>query len=187
MEDYTMFPILVIAIGIAVLLLGKRLSVLGAAVGALLGVTLLALFPGQSNSWLELLIPILLAVLGFFGAAFAKGIVNIVLMVIGALAGGVITMGFLNLFNMGFSFLYAILVVVGGAIGFVLVMRFKDWSMVILAGLIGGLLITRGISIWFPIFEGVLGTLLVLVLMAVSILVQGGLVGGNKAAPPPAQ
>ena len=179
-----MFPILVIAIGIAVLLLGKRLSVLGAAVGALLGVVLLGLFPGSSNSWLELLIPILLAVLGFFGGAFAKGFVNIVLLVIGTLAGIVIMMGFLNIFSMGLSFLYVILALIGGAIGLVLVMRFKDWSMILLAGLIGGLLITRGLSVWFSVLDGAIGTLLVLVLMAVSILVQGGLIGGNKIAPP---
>ncbi len=41
-----MFPILVIAIGVAVLVFGKRLAVLGAAIGALLGVALLHFFPG---------------------------------------------------------------------------------------------------------------------------------------------
>ena len=40
---YTMFPVLLIVIGIVVLVLGKRLAVLGAAVGALLGVGLLRL------------------------------------------------------------------------------------------------------------------------------------------------
>lgn len=82
-----MFPIMVIAIGVAVLVFGKRLAVLGAAVGALLGVGILSLFPGQSSPLLELAIPFLLAVIGFFAAGFAKGIVNIVLLVLGALAG----------------------------------------------------------------------------------------------------
>ena len=59
-----MFPILLIAIGIAVLVLGKRLAVLGAAVGFLLGVGLLALFPGTSGPWITLGIPIVLAVIG---------------------------------------------------------------------------------------------------------------------------
>ncbi|NJN55725.1 MAG: hypothetical protein HC804_13845, partial [Anaerolineae bacterium] len=89
-----MFPILAIAIGIAVLVVGNRLAVLGAAVGALLGIGLLRFFPGSTDSWLQLLIPISLAILGFFGAAFAKGIVNIILLVIGALAGAAIMLGF---------------------------------------------------------------------------------------------
>lgn len=174
-----MFPIMVIAIGIAVLVFGKRLSVLGAAVGALLGVGLLYMFPGSSNSFLELLIPILLAVLGFFGAAFAKGIVDIVLLVIGALAGAAITLGFLSIFNISGLFVW-LLVLVGGVIGLILVRRFKEWAMIILAGLIGGLLITRGLTDWFTVLEGALGSLLVLVLAGVSIVFQGGLFGGRK-------
>ncbi len=75
-----MFPIFVIAIGIAVLAFGKRLAVLGAAVGALFGLALAApLFPGQTAvPCLRFSFPILLAVIGFFVAGFAKGIVNIV-------------------------------------------------------------------------------------------------------------
>ena len=49
-----MFPILVIAIGIAVLVFGKRLAVLGAAVGALLGVGLLSLFSTSGDPLLQL-------------------------------------------------------------------------------------------------------------------------------------
>jgi hypothetical protein len=71
-----------------------------AAVGALLSVALLRL----------LNIPLadvlashsrLLAVIGFFVAGFAKGIVNIVLLVLGALAGAAIVLGFFDLFNVG--------------------------------------------------------------------------------------
>ena len=86
-----MFPVLIIAIGIAVLVLGKKLAVMGAAVGALLGVALLRLLNiPLTDVLLTLLIPGLLAVIGFFVAGFAKGIVNIVLLVLGALAGAAI-------------------------------------------------------------------------------------------------
>jgi hypothetical protein len=173
-----MFPILVIAIGIAVLAFGKRLAVLGAAVGALLGVALLRLIPGTSSSpLLALLIPILLAVIGFFVAGFAKGIINIVLIVLGALAGAAIMLGFLNLFGTASGLLDWLLALIGGVIGVVLIQRFKDWGMIILAGLVGGLLVTRGLTDWFPILEGTLGTLLVLVLAGASIAYQGGLSG----------
>jgi len=169
-----MFPILVIAIGIAVLLFGKRLAVLGAAVGALLGVGLLSLFPGSFPPLATLLIPGLLAVLGAMFAGFAKGILNIVLMVLGALAGAAIVLGFLGLFNMNSPFLGLIFAVLGGVIGVILVQRFKDWAMIILAGLIGGLLVTHGLTIWLPFLNGALGTLVVIVLAGAGIAYQGG-------------
>ncbi len=136
-----MLPIMVIAIGVAVLVFGKRLPVLCAAVGALLGVGLLALFPGQSGPLLELAIPFLLAVIGFFAAGFAKGIVNIVLLVLGALAGRRLCLDSWKLFSINSVLLDLLLAVVGGVIGAMLVMRFEDWAMIILAGLIGGLLV----------------------------------------------
>jgi hypothetical protein len=170
-----MFPVLVIAIGIAVLALGKRLAVLGAAVGALLGLALLRIIPGASSSpLLALLIPILLAVIGFFVAGFAKGVVNIVLIVLGALAGAAIMLGFLDLFGTASGLLDWLLALLGGVVGVILVQRFKDWGMIILAGLIGGLLVTRGLTVWFPSLQGTIGTLLVLVLAVASIVYQGG-------------
>jgi hypothetical protein len=130
---------------------------------------------------LTLLIPGLLAVIGFFVAGFAKGIVNIVLLVLGALAGAAITLGFLDLFNINAGLLDWLLAVVGGVIGLILVSRFKDWAMIILAGLIGGLLVTRGLTIWLPSLEGAIGTLLVIVLAGGSIVFQGGIFGKPKA------
>ena len=176
-----MFPILIIAIGIAVLALGKRLAVLGAAVGALVGLALLRFFPGASSSpMLALMLPLLLAVIGFFVAGFAKGIVNIVLLVLGALAGASIVSGFLDLFNTSTGLLDWLLIILGGVIGLILVQRFKEWAMIILAGLVGGLLVTRGLSSWFSVFEGAIGTLLVLILAAGSIAYQGGFATGRK-------
>jgi hypothetical protein len=182
MEVHTMFPIMVISIGVAVLVFGGRLAVLGAAVGALLGVVLLHLFPGSSNPLLELAIPILLAVLGFFGAGFAKGIVNIVILVMGALAGAAIVLGFLDLFRINLGLLDWLLAVVGGVVGLIMVRRYKDWAMIILAGLVGGLLVTRGLSIWLPFLQGALGTLLVLVLAGGGIALQGGFFTRRKEA-----
>lgn len=177
-----MFPILVIAIGIAVLVFGKRLAVLGAAVGALLGVGLLNLFPGSATPLTLLLIPGLLAVIGFFIAGFAKGIVDIVLLVLGALAGVAIVLGFLDLFNINSGLLDWLFAVLGGVIGLIMVRRFKNWAMIILAGLIGGLLVTRGLTVWMPFLSGALGTLLVIVLAGGGIAYQGMLSGKGKDA-----
>ena len=51
-----MFPVILIAVGAAVLAFGKRLAVLGAAVGALLGVVLLTLLPGSSDPLLGIIV-----------------------------------------------------------------------------------------------------------------------------------
>ena len=163
-----MLPILVIAIGIAVLAFGRRLSVLGAAVGALLGVGLLSLVPSLSTPLLGLVVVILLAVIGFLVAGFAKAIVDIVLLVLGALAGAAIMLAFLELFGAEGGLISWVLVVLGGVLGLILVRRFKEWAMIVLAGLIGGLLVVRGLSEWLPSLEGTLGTLVVLVLAAIS-------------------
>ncbi len=130
--------------------------------GALLGVALLRLFPGESGPLLTLSIPILLAVLGFIGAGFAKGIVDIVLLVIGALAGAAIVLGCLDLFRFDNSWLGWLLAIVGGVAGLIMVRRFKEWAMIILAGLVGGLL--------------------VILLAGGGIAYQGGLFGRRKAA-----
>jgi hypothetical protein len=189
MEEYTMnvlFPVLIIAVGIAVLVSGKRLAVLGAAVGALLGVGLLRLLNiPVTDVLLTLLIPGLLAVIGFFVAGFAKGIVNIVLLVLGALAGAAIVLAFLDLFHIGSGLLDWILAIVGGVVGFIMVRRYNEWAMIILAGLIGGLLVTRGLSEWLPFLkDSLVGTLLVVVLAGGSIAYEGGFLGKRQAAAP---
>jgi hypothetical protein len=177
-----MFPILIIAIGIAVLIFGKRLAVLGAAVGAIVGVALLGLFNIPLTDLWALLIPIALAAVGFFGAAFAKGIISIVLLVFGALAGAAIVLTFLDLFNLDFGLLDWLLAVVGGVAGLVLIRRFDDWGMIILSAVIGALLVTRGLTILLPSLEGLLGTVILIVLGGGSIFYQGILPNRSKAA-----
>ena len=177
-----LFPVLIIAIGIAVLVVGKRLAVMGAAVGALLGVSLLYLLNiPLTDVLLTLLIPGLLAVIGFFVAGFAKAIVNIVLLVLGALAGAAIVLAFFNLFNIGSTLFVWLLAVVGGVVGLILVRRYHDWAMLIFSGLIGGLLVTRGLSAWLSFLQGAIGTLLVIVLAGGSIALQGGFLTKGKA------
>jgi hypothetical protein len=191
-EGYTMnvmFPVLVIAIGIVVLVLGKKLAVMGAAVGALLGVGLLRLLNVPvTDVLLTLLIPGLLALIGFFVAGFAKAIVNIILLVLGALAGAAIVLAFLDLFYINTGLLDWLLAVVGGVVGLIMVRRYNAWALIILSGAIGGLLVTRGLSEWLPFLkESLIGTLLVVVLAGGSIVFQGGFLSKGKAAPPAAK
>jgi hypothetical protein len=177
-----MFPLLLIVIGILVLALGKRLAVLGGAIGALLGVVLLSLLSPSGGLLIQLLLVGGLAVAGFFVAGFAKGIVNIVLLVMGALGGAAIVLAFLGLFNVASSLFVWVLAVAGGVVGLIMVRRYKDWAMIVLAGLVGALLVTRGLTNLFPTMNGTFGTLIVIVLAGLSIAFQGGIFGKRKAA-----
>ena len=190
MEEFSMevlFPVLVIAIGIAVLVFGKRLAVLGVAVGVLLGLGLLSLFSISDSLVLQFAVVGLLAVLGAIGGGFAKGLVDVVILVMGALAGAAIVLGFLNLFNFDPGLLNWLLAVVGGVVGLIVIRRARkgsnDWGLVILAGLVGALLVTRGLGDWLPFLqEGIWGTVLVIVLAGASIAYQGGFLGKDKTA-----
>lgn len=181
-----MFPFFTIAIGAVVLLLGKRLAVLGAAVGALLGIGLLNFFPGDSGPWVTLGLPVGLAVAGFFLAGFARGMVEIIILVLGALGGAAIVLGFLDLFNLDFGLMDWILAVAGGVAGLILIRRLRrgsqDWGIIILAGLVGALLVTRGLTVLFPSLMGALGTIIVIALAGGGMAYQGGYLGGNKDA-----
>lgn len=175
-----MFPIMAIVIGIAVLVFGKRLPVLGAAVGALLGIGLLSIIPGSSSPLIMLGVPIGLALLGFFAAGFAKGIIEVVILVLGALAGAAIVLAFLNLFHIDLGLTNWLLALVGGVAGLMLIRSSRkasqDWGLIILAGLVGALLVTRGLTVLVPSLQDTtISTLLVIVLAGGDIAYQGGM------------
>lgn len=170
-----MFPYLLIALGFVALAFGARLAILGAAVGAILGVALLRLLPGDQGFWLTLLITGGLAVLSFLGAGLAKGAVGRLTLILGVVAGAAITLNVLDLFRLDFGLLDWALAGVGGCVGAVLVISFKNWAVIILAGLVGAVLTMRGISSLLPGLDGLLATSLALLLAAAGIAFQGGL------------
>lgn len=170
-----MFPYLLIAVGLAVLAFGTRLSVLGAAVGAIFGVALLRLLPGEQGFWPALLITGGLAVFFVFGANLAKGAVNSLTLILGVIAGAAIALNVLDLFGISFGLLDWALVVVGGCIGAVLVTGFKGWAVIMLAGLVGAVLTLRGLGILLPGLHGLLATMLTLLLAGAAIAYHSGM------------
>ncbi|MBP6440116.1 MAG: hypothetical protein KA259_00810 [Caldilineaceae bacterium] len=183
-----MFPVALIAIGVAVLVFGRRLAILGAAVGALLGVVLLGLFTASGDLWLQLAFVGGLAVAGFFVAGFARGIVDVVLLVMGALGGAAITLALLDLLGMTDpGAVRWLLAVVGGAVGLIMMRRFRrgsrDWGIIILASLIGALLVTRGLTALLPFLQDTIWrSLLFIVLAGGGFVYQGGFLAQRKAA-----
>lgn len=183
-----MYPFILIALGIAVLLFGKRLSILGAAVGGLVGVVIASLFPDATTTT-QLIIVLGLALAGFFAAAFARGVIEVVILVIGALGGAAFVLALLNLFNVDQGLLNWLLAVVGGVVGLMLIRRSRrgsnDWGMVILADLVGALLILRGLVLLFNLERNTtIYTLILLGLLVVGFIFQGGFLNrGKKDAP----
>jgi hypothetical protein len=112
-------------------------------------------------------------------------LIEIIILVLGALAGAAIVLVFLDLFNIGPGLLNWVLAVAGGVIGLILIRRARrgsqDWGIIILAGLVGALLVTRGLSFLLPSLNGWIDTLIVIVLAGLSIAFQGGLFGRSKS------
>lgn len=174
--------LILIVIGLIVLAFGSRLAILGAGVGALLGIGILSFLPGTQSSWLWLIIPISLAALFAFGAIVAKGVIGLVTLAFGALAGGAIVLGILNLFGLDLGMMNWILALVGAVIGAGLASRFKTWTIIVLAGVVGSLLCMRGIQMLFPSFGGAIASLVALVLAGGGIAYQGGLLGKGSSS-----
>ncbi len=191
MNQY-LYSLVVIGLGAMVLLFGGRLRVLGAAVGGLLGVVLARLIPDASFS-VQLAIVLGLALMGWLFVVFIRGFLEVVILVIGALAGAAITLGLLQLFNVDEILVTWVLAVIGGVIGLILIRRSRrgsrDWGMIILADLVGALLIVRGLGLLFPSLRATTwGSLLTLLgLLVFGFIYQGGYLRRGKSAPPPVE
>lgn len=174
------FSIILIVLGLIVLGFGSRLAVFGAGVGALLGVGILRILPGAQDSWLWLLIPIGLAILFAVGAGIAKGVIGLITLALGALAGGAVVLAILDLFGLDWGLMNWVLALVGAVIGAALLSRFKDWTIIVLAALVGALLCTRGLQMLFPSLNSAISSLIGLVLAGVGFAYQGGFFGKGK-------
>ncbi len=160
----------VLALGVVVWLFGNRMWLLGAGAGALLGVGLVNLLHISGDGLILLVVggmAILFGVLGFIGKAFAA----ILAMIIGFIAGGAVTLAFLDLFSASGGFLAWILALIGGVVGALIFARFLNWALIIFASLLGSMLVVRGLLLGniFPQLVSVLGTLIVVVLTAAGI------------------
>lgn len=172
--------IIILVLGLLLLAFGNRLAWFGAGVGALLGVGLLSLLPGDQSTLVWLVVPVGLAILFAIGSGVAKGIVNIVILAFGALAGGAIVLAVLDLLGLDLGLAGWLVALVGAVIGAVLASRFGDWAIIILAALVGSLLTVRGLQMLLPSIQGAIASLIGLVLAVGAIAYHGGFLGGHK-------
>lgn len=168
----TGMAVAVIALGVVVLLFGRRMALLGAGAGALLGLGLLQFLPGTQDGVVGLLVVFGLAIAVGIFAVVAKGVTNLVIMGIGFIAGGALVFAGLDALGLDLGVWGFIIALVGGLIAAVLANRFFDWAVIVLAGLVGAALVMRGLQILVPDLVGLLGPIIGLVLAVLGIIYQ---------------
>ncbi len=174
------FAIAIIIFGFCVLWFGKRLVILGAGVGALLGIAILRILPGSQESWLWLILPVGLAIFFALGSGIAKGLISLISLALGALAGGAIVLAVLDLFGLDMGLVNWVLALIGAVIGAAIMNRFKDWGILILAAFVGALLSVRGLQMLVPAVQGWLASLIGLVLFGGALAYHAGLFNKKK-------
>jgi hypothetical protein len=162
----------VIALGLVVLLLGKRLALLAAGVGALLGIAFLKFAPGQQDGIVGLLLVFGLAVAGGILGVVAKGITHLTILIIGFIAGGALVMVGLDAVGIDLGLWAFVAAVFGGLIAVMLANRFFDWAVLVLAGLVGAALMMRGLQLLMPSLVGPIGLLVGIALAVLGIIYQ---------------
>lgn len=168
----TGMAVAVIVLGAVVLLFGRRMALLGAGAGALLGVGLLQFLPGAQDGFLGLLVVGGLAVAGGIFAIVAKGVTHIVIMVIGFIAGGALVLAGLDALGIDLGLWGFVVASLGGLIAAVLANRFFDWAVIVLAALVGAALVMRGLQILMPDLVAWLGPVIGIALAALSIVYE---------------
>jgi len=168
----TGMAVAIIALGVVVLLFGRRLALLAAGAGALLGVGLLQFLPGEQEEIVALLLVVGLAVAAGILGIVAKGMAHLVVMIIGFIAGGALVLAGLDALAISLGLMAFVVASLGGLIAAVLANRFFDWTVIVLAGLVGAALIMRGLQLLMPSFVGWIGLIIGIVLAVLGIVYQ---------------
>lgn len=169
--------ILTILIGVAVLLLGRRLFWLFVgAVGFLVGVELAGRFISAQPQWVVILIAL---VIGLVGAVLAVVVQEIVIAIAGFLGGAAVTSTVIAILGLQLGRLEWIPLVVGGIIGAIFVIAIFDWALIFLSSLTGAALILQPLEL-----RPAVAPLAFLGLLIVGIIVQSVMFVRREEAPP---
>jgi len=161
---------ILVVFGALVMLFGRRMFVLTAGIGALIGLGVLNLVPREQVGLFAVLLVSGLAIIGGLVGLFIKGSSHVLITIIGFLAGGAITLAIFD--SMGFTVgLFDLLVgLIGALIGLALANRFSDWAVVVMPAVTGALLVTRGLQLFNSLMVGIIGTTIWIILALVSFL-----------------
>jgi hypothetical protein len=155
-------------IGLALLLLGRKLFWLFVAVaGFVLGLVIAPLFLSGQPDWVVLLVAI---GAGILGALLAVLVQEIAVAVAGFIFGGYALLSVLELASLNPGEWGWIVFIIGGIIGAALVLYLFDPALIVLSSLAGASLVSQALTLDPPVDLVVL-----VVLAAVGIAVQSGL------------
>ncbi len=160
-----------IALGIAVLLLGKNLRLFAAAAGFLIGFVLTRQIIPGTPILVALIVAAVLALISLILIIIARGGIQLVLQIMGALAGAGILLWLTESLGLASGLVSWIIAFIGALIGFGLMARFFGLGIIALTSLLGASLIVSGLNAFIPLSDGV-GTIITLVLAAVGFLYQ---------------
>jgi hypothetical protein len=169
--------VLKILIGIALLLLGRKIFWLFVAgMGFVVAMDLVTrLFVGSQA---EALTPIALVaglVAGVIGALLAIFLQRVAVGVVGFFAGGYVVLSFLEIIGAGeMTALLWVLAFVGGIIGLVLALVLLEWALIVLSSLSGAGLIAQSAGL-----SRSLAVLVFVIALIVGIVVQGRMLSGE--------
>jgi len=168
------FPIFLLLVGALMLVFGNRLALFGGVVGALLGIGILLLLPGSKENLAWLLIPVGLSMLFALGTGIVKGLISLITLAFGALAGGALVLALLDRFNLDYGSMNWVFILIGAVIGAGLMSRFKAWAVVVMAAILGALLCTRGLQMVFPFLDSKITDIIAVILAVASVAFHGG-------------
>ncbi len=168
----TGIAVAVIVLGVVVLLFGRRLALLAAGVGALLGLGLLQFLPGLQDGIGGILLVFGLAILGGVLGVVAKALTHLVIIIVGFIAGGALVLAGLDALAIDLGLWAFVVASLGGLIAAVLANRFFDWAVIVLAGLVGAALTMRGLQLLWPSLVGWIGLIIGIALAVLGIVYQ---------------
>lgn len=138
-------PILSGAIGVLVLLFGRKLFWLCvAAIGFAAGVELA---PHLVHEPTPLLALTLALVFGFVGALLALFLQKLAVGLAGFLAGGRLAVGLTATFFVQYASYYFLTFLIGGLIGALLLVMLFDWALIFISSMIGAHLLTTALTL----------------------------------------
>ncbi|BCX05210.1 MAG: hypothetical protein KatS3mg053_3148 [Candidatus Roseilinea sp.] len=159
-----------IALGAAVLLLGKNLRLFAAAAGFLIGFILTRqLIPGAFLT--ALIVAVILALIGAVLITLARGGMRLLLQIMGAIAGAGILLWLGESLGLASGLASWIIAFIGALIGFSLMARFFNLGIIALTSLLGASLIVSGLRSFIVLPDGI-STAITIVLAAVGFFYQ---------------
>ncbi|MCS7055646.1 MAG: hypothetical protein NZM18_05670 [Thermoflexales bacterium] len=162
--------LIAIALGLALLLLGKNLPLFAAAAGFLIGFILAQqIVPGQTMT--ALIAAAILAVIGLVIATTSRRGAQLIFQIMGAVAGAGVLLLLGQLLGIAGGIASWIILFIGALIGFILMARFFKLGIIILTSLLGASLIVYGLGA-FVTLPSIVSLLITLGLAVIGFLYQ---------------